>query len=285
MSLKRRNRKLLRESSSRWTAVLGCALGVILCLGIFVRFYAIEQVRIVESSMEPDVSSGDLVWICKLPFCTQKLNRGDLVLFQIPRGGFEIRSIFGLPGDSVEVFPEGKIRTGEKEFTWNDESEIIAHRKFYVPKKGDSIRFENLNDISFDYASDFLQQAFGIRKYFARAELFRGEDSLPLSRIGSAHLFGRPVSLSEIHGLRWQEYVMIALQVGREEPGARSVHFERKLFRAEDSTEVKAFSPNEDAYYLICFKGNRCEDSRYFGYVPKSAIAGKVIRPQKLFGR
>lgn len=283
MSLERRNRKLLRESSSRWTAIFGCALGVILLLGIFVRFYAIEPIRIVESSMEPEISSGDLVWICKLPFCTQKLNRSDLVLFRVPRGGYEIRSVFGMPGDSVEIFPEGKISTGKSEFSWDGESEIVAQRKFYVPKKGDSIHFESLNDISFDYASDFFQQTFGLRTVFAKAQLFRGQDSLPLSRIGSAHLFGRPVSQNEIHGLRWQEYVMIALQVGREEPGARSVHFERKLFRAKDSTEVEAFSAEEDAYYLICFKGSRCEDSRNFGYVPQSAIAGKIIQPKKLF--
>jgi len=285
VSLRSRNRKLLRESSREWNAVLGILLVGIFALSLLVRLYALEPVRVVENSLEPRISAGRIVWICKLSLCTDKLSRGDIVLTEFPGSGPVLRAVFGLPGDSVEVFPDGKIQTGNADYFWEDESEILAPRDFYVPRKDDSIFLSDLNDISFDYASGFLRKEFGFNRYYVQTGLFRGKDSLPISRVGSAHLFGRPISTREIHGLHWQEYFLIALQINREEPGAKSVRFERRLFAISDSSEVTAFKSPESAYYLICLKGNRCEDSRNGGYVPKSQILGKVLHFQIPFSR
>ncbi len=285
MSLRSRNRKLLRASSREWNAVLGILLVGIFVSSLLVRLYVLEPVRVVENSLEPQIPAGKIVWLCKISLCTDKLSRGDIVLSEFPGSGHALRAVFGLPGDSVKVFPDGKIQTRYADYFWEDESEILAPRDFYVPRKGDSIFLSDLNDISFDYASDFLRKEFGFHHYYVQARLFRGQDSLSISRVGSAHLFGRPISIREIHGLHWQEYFLISLQVDREEPGAKSVHFERKLFTVADSSEVSAFMAPENAYYLVCLKGNRCEDSRNGGYVPKSHILGKVLHFQIPFSR
>lgn len=280
MSLRLRNRKLLRASSREWNLLLGIVLVGIFVLSLLVRFYALEPIRVVENSLEPQIPAGKVVWLCKLSFCTDKLNRGDIVLTDFPGKGSALRAAFGLPGDSVKVFPDGKIQTKDADYFWEDESEILAPREFYIPRKDDSIVFADLNDISFDYASNFLRKEFGFSHYYVQTKLFRGEDSLPISRVGSAHLFGRPVSVREVHGLHWQEYFLISLQINREDPGAKSVHFERKLFTVADSSEVSGFKSPENAFYLICLKGNRCEDSRNSGYIPKSQILGKVLNFQ-----
>lgn len=244
------------------------------------RFYALEPIRVVENSLEPQIPAGKNVWLCKLSLCTDKLTRGDIVLTNIPGKGPALRAVFGLPGDSVKVYPDGKIQTKASGYFWEDESEILAPRSFYIPREGDSIFLSKLNDISFDYTSNFLRKEFGFTHYYVQTKLFRGKDSLPISRIGSSHLFGRPVSVREVHSLHWQEYFLIALQINREDPGAKGVHFERKLFNVADSSEVTFFKSPENAYYLICLKGNRCEDSRNGGYVPKSQILGKVLHFQ-----
>lgn len=277
MSVESRRRKLWRESSRTWSLILGIILCTVLFSGLAVRFYAVEPVRIQDNSMQPEILPGTRIWICKLPSCTEDLKRGDIVLVSTPGGGKALRTVFGLPGDSVHLSPEGSIRTGDSSFHWDDESEIVAPRTFYIPQKGDSISFDDLNDISFDYAVEFLRKEHGFNRYFAEAALLRGSDTLPLSRVGTAHLFGRPVGLREVHGLHWQEYFLISLQINREEPGARAVHFERKLYRVADSAEVSGFRSPENAYYLICRKGNRCEDSRFFGYIPQSRIQGKAL--------
>ena len=280
MSLRSRNRKLLRASSREWNLLLGIVLVGIFVLSLLVRFYALEPIRVVENSLEPQIPAGKVVWLCKISFCTDKLNRGDIVLTDFPGKGSALRAVFGLPGDSVKVFPDGKIQTKDADYFWEDESEILAPREFYIPRKDDSIVFADLNDISFDYASNFLRKEFGFSHYYVQTKLFRGKDSLPISRVGSAHLFGRPVSVREVHGLHWQEYFLISLQINREDPGAKSVHFERKLFTVADSSEVSGFKSPENAFYLICLKGNRCEDSRNSGYIPKSQILGKVLNFQ-----
>ncbi len=280
MSLRSRNRKLLRASSREWNLILGIFLVGIFVSSLLIRFYALEPIRIAENSLEPQIPARKIVWLCKLSLCTDKLNRGDIVLTDFPGKGPALRAVFGLPGDSIRVFPDGKIQTKGTDYFWEDESEVLAPREFYIPRKSDSIIFSNLNDISFDYASNFLRKEFGFSHYYVQAKLFRGEDSLPISRVGSAHLFGRPVSVREVHGLHWQEYFLITLQINREDPGAKSVHFERKLFTVTDSSEVSFFKSPENAYYLICLKGNRCEDSRNSGYIPKSQILGKVLNFQ-----
>lgn len=285
MSLRARNRKLLRASSREWNAVLGILLVGIFLSSLLIRFYALEPVRVVENSLEPRISAGKIVWLCKISLCTDKLTRGDIVLASFPGNGPALRAVFGLPGDSVTVLPDGKIRTEDAEYFWEDESEIIAPRDFYVPRKDDSVFLSGLNDISFDYASNFLRKEFGFNRYYVQAKLFRGQDTLPISRVGSAHLFGRPISIREVHGLHWQEYFLISLQVNREDPGAKKAHFERRLFAVSDSSEVSGFKSPENAYYLICLKGNRCEDSRNSGYIPKSQILGKVLHFQIPFSR
>ncbi len=277
MSVESRRRTLWRESSRTWNFILGILLFAVLSASLATRFYAVEPVRLQDNSMQPEISPGTRIWICKLPSCSENLKRGDIVLVSTPGGGKALRTVFGLPGDSVHLSPDGSIKAGAAVFHWDDESEIVAPRTFYIPQKGDTLSFADLNDISFDYSTEFLRKEYGFNRYFAEAVLLRGTDTLPLSRVGSAHLFGRPVGLREIHGLHWQEYFLISLQINREEPGARAVRFERKLYRVADSTEVSGFRSPENAYYLICRKGNRCEDSRVFGYIPQSRILGKAL--------
>lgn len=270
-------KKLLRATSKRWNVILFLVLIAIASLACTIRFYVFEPVVVSDTSMTPAIHKGKRVWVCKLPYVKKHLQAGDFVLAKLKNGDLVLRKILAMPGDTVVLFPNGKASVGDRSFKWYRESEILDKREFYVPKKGDSISFDSLNDISFDYASGYLHKKYGFRKYFVKAALYQGNDSVPLSRVGSTRLAGRPISAKEVPGLPWQELYLIKLQIKREEPGAKNIHFERKLFRRKDSTEVKTFVMDEDCYYLICIKGDRCEDSREFGYVPQNSITGKVI--------
>ena len=278
MSIQSTSRRLLHSTSRSWNVLLATILATIFVASFAARFYAIEPYRVIENSMEPLLPAGKIVWVCKLPSCTDKLSQGDMVLISLPDHSIAVRSVFGLPGDSLHISPNGKLLAQGKVHQWDDEFEIVAPRSFYVPRKDDSVSFSTLNDLAFDYTSELIRRELGFRNFYTQARLFRGSDTLPMSRVGSTHIFGRPVSIREIIGLHWQEYFLIGLQIDREDPGAKHVHFERKLFRTEDSSEVQYMHTPEDTYYVVCQKGNRCEDSRSLGYITRKQIIGKVLR-------
>ena len=277
MSVASRANKLQRASSRKWNFFFGIILAAVLFVSVALRFYVIEPIRVIGNSLDPIVPAGSSIWVCKLPTCTHKLTRGDIVLIQLPDGEKVLREVVGLPGDSIFISADGKIQSAENSFTWEDESEIISPRNFQIPRRGDSLQIKNLNDISFDYAVAMLQRKKGLRKFYTEATLFRGKDSLSLSRVGSTSLAGRPVSIREIHGFHWQEYFLIGLQINREDPGGTPVHFERKIFNAEDSTDISSIPVRDNYYYVICTQRSRCEDSRQFGYISQESIRAKMI--------
>ncbi|MCQ3809009.1 MAG: signal peptidase I [Acidimicrobiia bacterium] len=96
--------------TAEWVAVLAGAL----VLALVLRSVLFQAYYIRFTSMEPTLSNGDRVLVNKLGYDLSDVNRGDLVVFERPRGvsGRQeddlIKRVIALPGEVIK-FVEGDV--------------------------------------------------------------------------------------------------------------------------------------------------------------------------------
>ncbi len=271
-------RHMLWTTSHLKSVLITVTIIVCAALAVGARFYALTPVVLNDNSLYPKVPKGKRVWICTLPQCRQNIKTDDIVLAKRPGSGeVFLRRVIGLPGTNMQISLTGEVTSPGLNFHWDGENAFIDTRSFHIPKAGDTLAIGSLNDVEFDYAARLVAQNFGRRNVRTQVTLLQGSQPMPLERIGTARLASRPVSVREVSGLPWQELYLIQLQIQREEPGSRHIHFMRRIYKVKDSSEVAVFRVKEDNYYLACFKGNQCQDSRELGYFTKKSIVGKMI--------
>jgi len=79
------------------------AISVIASFLIVTVFY--QPVRVEGTSMQPELSDQDRLFIDKFFFRFEKISRGDVVVFHYPRDPEKsyIKRVIGLPGDSIFI--------------------------------------------------------------------------------------------------------------------------------------------------------------------------------------
>ncbi len=96
--------------TAEWVAVLAGAL----VLALVLRSVLFQAYYIRFTSMEPTLSNGDRVLVNKLGYDLGDVNRGDLVVFERPRGASGrqeddlIKRVIALPGEVIK-FVEGDV--------------------------------------------------------------------------------------------------------------------------------------------------------------------------------
>ena len=96
--------------TAEWVAVLAGAL----VLALVLRSVLFQAYYIRFTSMEPTLSNGDRVLVNKLGYDLHDVNRGDMVVFERPRGvsGRQqddlIKRVIALPGEVI-MFVEGDV--------------------------------------------------------------------------------------------------------------------------------------------------------------------------------
>lgn len=91
-----------RRRLIEWLIVAAVAVGV----ALLIRTYVVQQFKVVGSSMETTLHSGDRVLVSKLSYVWGDPDRGDVVVIDpLPSGPPEdvIKRIVGLPGDTVAM--------------------------------------------------------------------------------------------------------------------------------------------------------------------------------------
>lgn len=82
---------------------------IALSVALIVRNFIIEAYRIPSAAMKPTLISGDIIFVAKWPFLTQKNkipHRGDVVVFShaaLESSPNFIKRVIGLPGDVVAM--------------------------------------------------------------------------------------------------------------------------------------------------------------------------------------
>ena len=273
-ALDRKVRSLQRRHSRAHVFFLVFILGVVLAIMIGVRYYVLEPVRMQDNSLHPRFKKNSILWMCKLPRCTESIVDGDFVWGIMRNQDNMVRRVLGVPGDSITITNNGKVYTQHRNFKWNGEDAFIETRSFYVPRKGDTLHFDKLNDVEQDYLISLMHEQN--EKFYIKSSLWQGKREMPLERIGSTKLGNRLVSLQEIDYMPWQDRFLVELQIFLAEPGNTPIHIKRELYSAKDSSKISYYVVPEDCYYLICEKSNNCADSREIGYFTKNRLLGRA---------
>jgi signal peptidase I len=84
------------------------AIVLYILLPVLTNAFVGQPVRVAGAAMSPTLNDGDRILISKQ---VGKLNRGDIVVFLYPDDTSKsfIKRIIGLPGDRLEVDPEGNL--------------------------------------------------------------------------------------------------------------------------------------------------------------------------------
>ena len=280
-ALDRKVRSLQRRHSRAHVFFLVFILGAILAIMIGVRYYVIEPVRVQDNSLYPKFKKNGILWMCKLPRCTENIQDGDYVWGIMRNQDNMVRRVLGGPGDSITITNNGKVYTPHRNFKWNGEDAFIETRSIYVPRKGDTLFFNKLNDVEQDYLISLMHEQN--EKIYIKSSLWQGNREMPLERIGSTKLGNRLVSLQEIDYMPWQDRFLVELQIFLAEPGNTPIRIKRELYSAKDSSKISFYVVPEDCYYLICEKSTHCADSREIGYFTQNRIVGRANKVANKF--
>ena len=183
----------------------------------------------MDASMAPKFKEHSIHWMCKLPQCLGKIQDRDFVWVSLKSGETMIRNVLAMPGDSIEITDKGIVRTPHRNFKWKDEEAFIQSKTIYIPKAGDTLYFDQLNDVEQDYVLSYLH-THG-QKVAVKSSLWQGDREINLDRVGSTKIANRQVSLKEIDFLPWQDRYLIELQIRQSEPGNAPIKIKRKLYR------------------------------------------------------
>ena len=280
-ALDRKVRSLQRRHSRAYVFFLVFILSVVFALMIVVRHYVMEPVRMQDNSLYPKFAKNSVLWICKLPRCTERIQDGDFVWGIMRNQDNMVRKVLGVPGDSITITNNGKVYTPHRNFKWKGEDAFIETRSIYVPRKGDTLFFDKLNDVEQDNLISLMHEQN--EKFYIKSSLWQGNRQMAIERIGSTKLGNRLVSLQEIDYMPWQDRYLVELQIFQSEPGNAPIHIKRELFNAKDSSKISFYVVPEDCYYLVCEKSNHCADSREVGYFTKNRLLGRADKVANKF--
>lgn len=243
-SLKQKLKRLHRKNSKRHVFAMFFVLLVFLGVSCVARYYAFVPLRLMDTSMAPDFKERSVIWMCKLPNCLINFKEGDVVLESRPGNENLIRKILGQPGDTILINDKGQVTTPRKKFKWKNEDSFIQSRSFYVPKAGDTLQFQDLNDVEQDYVIAYLRDKG--QHIVVKTTLWQGEHEIGLDRVGATKIANRQVSLNEIDFLPWQDRFLIETQIRQDEPGNAPISLRRKIFRGTKKIIPQAPSISKD---------------------------------------
>jgi len=227
--LSRKVNRLQRKNSQSHIFLLFLFLLIVGGLAIVARFYALAPVKIADSSMTPKFKEQSIHWMCKLPQCLSEIKDKDIVWLSLKSGETMVRRVLAMPGDSIEITDKGRVRTPHRNFKWKGEDAFIQSQTIYVPKAGDTLYFDKLNDVEQDYILAYLH-THG-EKIAIKSTLWQGDREINIDRVGATKIANRQVSLKEVDFLPWQDRYLIELQIRQAEPGNAPIKIKRELFR------------------------------------------------------
>lgn len=226
--LSRKVKRLQRRNSQSHIFLLFLLLLTVLAISLVARIYALAPVKVMDTSMVPKFKERSIHWMCKLPQCIAKIKDKDIVWVSLKSGETMLRNVLAMPGDTIEITDKGRVRTPHRSFKWNGEDAFIQSKTIYVPKAGDTLYFDQLNEVEQDYALAYLH-THG-QKVAVKSSLWQGNREINIERVGATKIANRQVSLKEIDFLPWQDRYLIELQIRQSEPGNDQIKIKRQLF-------------------------------------------------------
>lgn len=241
--LSRKVKRLQRRNSQSHIFLLFLLLLTVLAISFVARLYALAPVKVMDTSMVPKFKERSIHWMCKLPQCIAEIKEQDIVWVSLKSGETMLRNVLAMPGDTIEITDKGHVRTPHRNFKWKGEDAFIQSKTIYVPKAGDTLYFDQLNEVEQDYALAYLH-THG-QKVAVKSSLWQGDREINIDRVGATKIANRQVSLKEIDFLPWQDRYLIELQIRQSEPGNDHIKIKRQLFTLKPQKIELSPSPTQ----------------------------------------
>ena len=227
--LSRKVKRLQRKNSQSHIFLLFLFLLFIGGAAFVARIYVVAPVKIMDASMTPMFKEQSTHWMCKLPQCLSQIKDQDIVWLTLKSGETMVRRVLAMPGDTIKITDKGRVHTPHRNFKWKGEDAFIQSKTIYIPKAGDTLYFDKLNEVEQDYILAYLH-THG-EKIAIKSTLWQGDREINIDRVGATKIANRQVSLKEVDYLPWQDRYLIELQIRQAEPGNAPIKIKRELFR------------------------------------------------------
>ena len=277
--LKTPSQVLLRQHSRlRLYAKLGGLL-LFLFSALAMRQWIVEGVRLSDNALTPQYRNGSWVWVCKLRSCVDHASPGTPLLFTTSKGQRLLRAKAAGPGATLVGDTSGRVTAPGFHRQLRGDSWFFENSKIRIPKRNDSLVFSTLQGAEFDLAMRLFQQqrrSQGLKPIQLVASLWIDGHESSLDKAAITQIHNIPINTRDLPNYGWQEIRLIEMQILRNELGSSQVEIRRDIWNG--TKQVKGFRVLEDCYFLLCFKGRDCADSREFGYVSRSQISGSIMK-------
>jgi signal peptidase I len=100
------------KEAPQWSRVMAWMRDLLIALGVsvFIIVFLYQPVKVEGTSMMPNLSDQERIFINKFVYHWEAVERGDVVVFKYPRDPSKsyIKRVIGLPGDKVQI-DEGRV--------------------------------------------------------------------------------------------------------------------------------------------------------------------------------
>jgi signal peptidase I len=104
--------QLPKVEGPQWSRVMAWMRDLLIALGVsvFIIVFLYQPVKVEGTSMMPNLTDQERIFINKFVYHWEAVERGDVVVFKYPRDPSKsyIKRVIGLPGDKVQI-DEGRV--------------------------------------------------------------------------------------------------------------------------------------------------------------------------------
>ncbi|GGE72653.1 signal peptidase I [Priestia taiwanensis] len=106
----------------------GKAIGIGLCIALFIRTFFFSMHVVSGESMEPTLQNGNFLAVNKFQSVEEKLERFDVIVHEREDGDYNVKRVVGIPGDTIEYRDNVLYVNGEAtEEPYLKEDEVTAN--------------------------------------------------------------------------------------------------------------------------------------------------------------
>lgn len=134
-------------------------IGVVILICFIIMNFVGGRVQVEGPSMQDTLYTGDNLWVDRVSYKFSDPKRFDVVVFPVADGSYYIKRVIGLPGEKVQILPDGTILINDKALDEHYGKESIwdpgiAAQPFYLGEDEYFVLGDNRNDSHDSRASD-----------------------------------------------------------------------------------------------------------------------------------
>jgi signal peptidase I len=266
---------LHRHSPMIYLRVLGLIVAA-LFLGSIFQKYVLAWSFVPDDSMAPHYFEGDLVLICKLPFCRTVAYGQDYIISppDVKNNRLLLRRISAISGDSLHI-RNSHYKTAHGTISVQRDPFYPKAQTFYIPKAGDTLHLAQLDFASFDLAHKIFRQQTYQDTIAKQVRIVVDGVFLPDSKLKSFSVSGRMMDYSKLPLLTAQEMQLLHMQLAQHFRN-QSITMEQLLL--QNGQSVTDYIVKNDYFFTSGLDGRKSLDSRQYGFISQKAIYGKVVK-------